>query len=283
METAARTYPIDPENAIEMARLLNQDTMTTNAMGGPLSEQGKEPVFHNVLDLACGPGGWVLDVARMLPEARVTGTDVSARMTNYGQATANARGLHNARFTTMNIQEPFPFEDNSFDLINARYLVAVLTPDVWPAMLRETFRVCEPGGIMRLTEFEAAITSSPAFEQIIQMGLEVFHKTNRIFSPNARNFGITPILSRLLTNVGYRNIQRKAYAMDSSAGTAGHESFYQDYMVALSLVKPFLVGLGSISAEQYEELYQQALHEMMSSDFCAITYSLTVWGQKPKP
>ena len=189
-------YPIDPENAVEMSRLLNQDTMITKAMGGPLSEQGENAFFHNVLDLACGPGGWVLDVARMLPEANVTGTDISTRMTNYGRATANARGLHNAHFTTMSIQEPFPFADNSFDLVNARYLVAVLTPKLWPTMLRETFRVCQSGGIIRLTEPEMPITNSPAFEKITQMGLDAFSKTGRNFGPTPRNFGITPMMSR---------------------------------------------------------------------------------------
>ncbi len=283
METAGRTYPIDPENAVEMARLLNQDTMMTKAMGGPLSEQGENAFFHDVLDLACGPGGWVLDIARMLPEANVTGTDISTRMTNYARATANARGLHNAHFTTMNIQELFPFADNSFDLVNARYLVAVLTPKVWPVMLRETFRVCEPGGIMRLTETEMPITNSPAFEKIIQMGLDAFSKTDRNFGPTARNFGITPMMPRLLTNAGYHNVHYKAYAIDTSAGTEGHEGFYQDYMVGFQLGKPFLIGLGFTTDEQYEELYQQALHEMKSDDFCAISYSRTVWGQKPQP
>ena len=153
-----------------MARLLNQDTVFTKAMGGPLAEQGDIRPVSSVLDLACGPGGWVLDVARMLPDAQVMGVDISARMTDYGRATAKARGLQNAHFMTMNIQEPFSFADNSFDLINARYFVAVLTPNTWPMLLRETFRICKPGGIIRLTETEMAITNSPAFEQMTQMG-----------------------------------------------------------------------------------------------------------------
>ncbi len=275
------TYPIDPENAVEMARLLNQDIMTTKAMGGPLSEQGENPPFQNVLDLACGPGGWVLDVARLLPEAQVTGVDLSKLMTDYGRATAKARGLHNAHFTPANILEPFPFEDNSFDLINARALVAVLTPRVWPSVLRETFRVCCSGGIMRLTESEMPLTNSPAFEQISQMALNAFSMTGRNFSPTARNFGITPMLSKLLKNAGYHNVKYKAYGVDTSTGTEGHESFYQDFMVVLQLGKPFFVGLGLTTDEKYEELYQQTLREMMADDFCAIGYSMTAWGEKP--
>lgn len=285
METPAKndesTYPIDPENAVEMARLLNQDLMITKAMGGPLSEQDEDPSFHHVLDLACGPGGWALNVARLLPNAQITGGDISKLMIRYASATAKARGLHNAHFTTMNIQERFPFADNSFDLINARYLVAVLTPKVWPAMLRETCRVCEPGGTIRLTETEMPITNSPAFEQITQMALNAFTMTGRNFGPTSRNFGITPLLCGLLTNAGYHDVKYKAYGIDNSAGTEGHESFYQDIMVVFNLGKPFIVGLGLATDEKYEELYQQALQEMRADDFCSINYSMTVWGKKP--
>ncbi len=277
------TYPIDPENAVEMARLLNQDMMTTKAMGGPLSEQADAPLFHDVLDLACGPGGWVLDVARLLPGATVTGVDISKLMTDYGRATAKARSLHNAHFTTMNIQEPFLFADDSFDLVNARALVAVLTPRTWPIMLHEAFRICRYGGIMRLTEAEMPITNSPAFEETTQMALNAFSMTGRNFGPTARNFGITPMLSRLLKGAGFSNIRYKAYGVDTSAGTEGYESFYQDFMVVFQLGKPFFVKLGLTTDEQYEKLYQQTLCEMRSPDFCVMSYSLTVWGEKPKP
>jgi len=275
-------YPIDPENAVEMARLLYLDTLTTQVMGGPLSEQGDSPSFQNVLDLACGPGGWVLDVARMLPEAQVTGVDISTRMTDYGRATAKARGLQNAHFMVTSIQKSLPFADNSFDLINARYLVAVLTPDMWPVMLGETFRICEPGGIIRLTETEMPITNSPAFEQITQMILNAFSMTGRNFGPTARNFGITPMLPTLLKHTGYTNVTYKVYADDTSAGTERHESFYQNYMVGFQPQgASFLVRLGLTTTEKYEALYQQTLQEMKADDFCAISYSLTAWGEKP--
>lgn len=280
-EKAENTYPIDPENVVEMTRLLNLDTTFTKQMGGPISEQGETPAFGNILDLACGPGGWVLDVARILPKAQVMGVDISARMTEYGRVTAKTRGLQNAHFMLMNIQEQFPFLDGSFDLINARYLVAVLTPNNWPLMLGEAFRVSKAGGIVRLTESEMPMTNSPAFEQISQMSLNAFSMTGRNFGPTARNFGITPMLPKLLKDAGFARVQTKAYGADTSAGTEGHESFCQNYSVVFQLGKAFLVGLGLTTAEKYEELYQQVLQDMRDDNFCAITYSLTAWGEKP--
>ncbi len=276
------TYPIDPENAAEMARLLSQDMLITKGMKGPLTDQTNTALFSDVLDLACGPGGWVLDVARLLPEAQITGVDISVLMVNYGRATAKARGLHNAHFITANIKEPFPFADNTFDLVNARYLVGVLTPGEWPAMLREALRVCRPGGVIRFTETEMPITNSLGTEKMTQILLNAFTVTGRNFSPTARNFGITTMLPRLLRNAGCVDVSHASYSLDFSAGAEAHDGFYQDYMVTFQLGKDFIVKLDLATAEQYEEIYQQMLSEMLSEDFCGMNYNLTAWGHKPK-
>jgi hypothetical protein len=57
------SYIFDPESPTEMARLINQDRVTTNSMGGPLSGITTPSLLHNILDLGSGPGGWALDVA----------------------------------------------------------------------------------------------------------------------------------------------------------------------------------------------------------------------------
>src|SRR5436305_1297583 len=68
------TYFIDAENAAEMARLTNQDRLITRMMGG-LFPVHLDPVhnIHDILDISCGPGGWVLDIAQAYPEKWVTG------------------------------------------------------------------------------------------------------------------------------------------------------------------------------------------------------------------
>lgn len=64
------TYVIDAENAAEMARLTRQDRLITKTMGGLFTEHSDLSGGHDVLDVACGPGGWVLDVARHIPRCR---------------------------------------------------------------------------------------------------------------------------------------------------------------------------------------------------------------------
>ncbi len=276
------TYLFDAEDSTEMARLLHQDVLATRSMGGLFSErEGDLTGIQSILDVACGPGGWVLDVAREYPEVEVTGIDISERMINYARAHAQARGLPNAHFEVMNILEPLKFADGSFDLVNARLLVVVLTPETWPGVLRELVRVCRPAGTIRLTEFEMAITNSPAFEKLIGLGLQALRRVKRTFSPDGRYFGITPMLGYLLQQAGCRDIQFKVHAIDSSSGTEAHEAYVQDMMAATQQVLPFLLKTGAITQEEFEWTYQQMVAEMLADDFRAISYGLTVWGTRP--
>jgi hypothetical protein len=61
------SYMFDAESPEELARLISWDQLTTRNMGGALSGIPDPSSLRNILDLACGAGGWVLDVAFALP------------------------------------------------------------------------------------------------------------------------------------------------------------------------------------------------------------------------
>src|SRR5580700_2749935 len=71
-----KKYVIDTESAAEMARLVNQSRILTEGMGGFFPGQFDTTNIHDVLDIACGPGGWANDVAQSFPHMRVTGVDI---------------------------------------------------------------------------------------------------------------------------------------------------------------------------------------------------------------
>src|SRR5258707_9893139 len=89
------SYIIDAEGAAEMARLVSQDQLTMKSMGGVLPEQTDVSGMHRVLDIACGPGGWVLDVAFEHPESRVVGIDISQTMIEYARVRSKDQKLEN--------------------------------------------------------------------------------------------------------------------------------------------------------------------------------------------
>src|SRR2546423_1813649 len=109
-------YFIDAENAAEMARLMHQDRLTTRGMGGVFPERSDFSTLHDILDIACGPGGWVLDVAFEHPTINVMGIDISGIMIEYARAQAWTQGLNTASFRVMDALKPLDFADGAFAL-----------------------------------------------------------------------------------------------------------------------------------------------------------------------
>jgi ubiquinone/menaquinone biosynthesis C-methylase UbiE len=132
----------------------------------------KVQLLKNVLDLGCGPGGWALDVAFELLETEVEGVDISRPMVNYANARAISQRLKNVSFGVMSITEVLDIPSDSYDLVNARFLAAVLKREAWSPFLHECTRILRPGGYLRLTEgSDFGITNSQAVNGIMNLML----------------------------------------------------------------------------------------------------------------
>lgn len=273
-------YFIETENAAEMARLIKQDRFITQAMGGLFAERSDIASMRSILDLGCGPGQWVLDVAFNYPNIEVAGVDISEIMVKYADARARSQGLSNASFGVMDITTPLDFSENAFDLINGR-LIAYLTPEQWTHLLQEGTRVLRPGGVLRLTENDVVCTS-PATDTLFSLFYSAMARARQSFSASGRVLGITSRLTSLLRKCGYKNVQHRASALDFSTGSEAHEVISDVVYVMFTLMKPFLIGTGVANAQEIDQLLKQMQIEIHADDFCAVMFLLTAWGEKPR-
>src|SRR5258708_15924982 len=129
------TYVNDPESGAEMLRLLDQDRTLTRCMGGLLAEQSGVEGLQDVLDIACGPGGWVQELAFAYPHIEVTGLDISKAMIEYAQMQARTQHLDNAHFFVMDATKPLDFPGGSFKLRHARTMDLFHPPSTPPPPL----------------------------------------------------------------------------------------------------------------------------------------------------
>jgi len=276
------TYFIDVESGAELARLLLQDRLITQRLGGPLPGHTDLSGVRDILDIACGPGGWALDLAQAHPDMRVVGIDKAPSMVEYALEQAKQLRLNNIDFIAMDALNPLQVPDNSFDLANGRFLIGFMRRDDWPRLMNECQRVLRPGGIMRLTEADTwNIVECPAVQRFAEMQVRALYAAGSGFSAAGPCFGLSPQLSRFLYNAGYERVQHAAFAIDISAGMPSHEGFTQNIAIAASLLLPFLLRTGTTTQEEFDLLYQQMQLEMHSSEFRGLWFFLTAWGYKP--
>ena len=272
------TYFSDAENAGEMARLIKQARFTTKGWGGPFPNQLDLSTFHDVLDLACGPGEWVHDVAKTYPAMQVTGVDLSRTVIMF--ANDIGRALPNAHFQIMDITKPLDFPDNSFDFINSRFIFGFMKTSAWSALLQECKRILRPGGAVILNEPEFPLSNSLAFEQLGGFFAQALRKAGQSFSPDGRHFSVTLMLKPLLADAGFERLQQEGRLTDISAGTELHPFLYEDYRTLFHLAQPFLLTMGVTTANEFERIYHQMLHDIRSSSFRAFGCAVRVWGYK---
>jgi len=135
----------DQQDKAELLRLADQDRLVTASMGGVLLEQADPSAFRRVLDVACGPGGWVIQAAQTCPEMSLVGIDINRRMISYARAQAAAHRVDDrVEFSVMDALRPLEFADASFDLINLRFAISFVRTWDWPRLLGELLRVVRP-------------------------------------------------------------------------------------------------------------------------------------------
>ncbi|KAI8991356.1 S-adenosyl-L-methionine-dependent methyltransferase [Mycotypha africana] len=103
------------------------------------------PPNAQVLDLGCGSGCWVMDMAIDYPHFQFIGVDMADMF-------PTAIRPENVKFQLQNILQGLPFPDNTFDFVHMRLLIIAFQKKDWPWVLSEIYRVLKPGGIVQLME-----------------------------------------------------------------------------------------------------------------------------------
>ncbi len=272
------TYFINAESAAEMNRLTIQDHLLTQEMGGLLPKDINPSGISKVLDLACGPGGWVLDLASAYRHMEVVGVDLSEKMI----AHANSRKWPNTSFRVMNILQFLDFPDSTFDFVNIRLIFSFMTRDAWPKLLSECMRILRPGGTLRLTECERPLSNSAALEQWGDWMGQALQSVGVSFYLNERQVGITLMLSSLLQDAGCQSIKHMSFAIDFSAGGDAQGYMRDNSQLGFLLSRPFLLRMiPSITEEDLIRTSTQAMKDMELPHFRAVWYYLSAWGSKP--
>jgi ubiquinone/menaquinone biosynthesis C-methylase UbiE len=273
------TYFVESRsNQEELTRLQIQDQMITSSMGGVLPEQPDPTIFQRVLDVGCGAGNWLIEVALAYPEVKqLVGVDVSSTMIAYARQQAQEQQVSNrVEFHVMDALLMLEFPSHSFDLVNLRYGMSWVRTWDWPKLLREFRRITRSGGVIRITDSDFQVSRSyPALKQLNDLFLQAFYQSGHLFTPDKD--GIIGQLPHLLRQYECLNVQTRAHTLEFRAGTPQGQRFYEDVRLMYRTIVPFFRKWTRLP-ETYEEIYQQMLDEVQRPDFLETAVLLTAWG-----
>jgi len=270
----------DRSNEAEVMRLQVQDQLITAGMGGILAEQPDAASLQRVLDVGCGTGGWLLEAARMYPTImRLVGVDVNTKLLDFARAQAEKQQINDrVEFYAMNALIRLDFPPSSFDLVNQRLGMSFLRTWDWPQILGEYRRVLRTGGIVRITESSFPTSESAALNSLRSLFIRTLSQAGHLFVPDDPD-GVISELPHLLRRHGFARIQSRLHTLEQRAGTPEGQSFYEDTQHLFRNLLPFFRKWSHVP-DNYEDIYQQALHDIQQPGFVATWKLLTVWGHK---
>lgn len=106
-----------------------------------------DPPPSLILDVGTGTGIWANEIARLFPTSFVIGVDLSA-------ASFTPPSQENCLLRLGNVLTGLPFPDALFEYTHQRLLVAGITAENWPPVMRELVRVTRVNGWIECVEVD---------------------------------------------------------------------------------------------------------------------------------
>lgn len=265
----------------EIARLHIQDGIVTKAMGGVLSEQPHPARFQEILDIGCGTGGWLIELAKATPPpSRLVGIDVNKSMLDHATTQAATQQVSDRiQWRKMDALRPLDFPRETFDLVNLRFGVSFVRTWDWPKLLSECRRVCKTGGVIRITDADLRVHSTSfALNQLFDLIVEAFYQAGYFFTPAGDS--VVSQLAQLLEQAGLGDVQTRVWMRERQMATQEGQASLEDIKRLLRVMVPFL-GKWTRVPDDYELLCKQALKDMQQPDCVTTSTLLTCWGRKP--
>ncbi|CAG8582169.1 5814_t:CDS:2 [Ambispora leptoticha] len=132
----------------EAYRLSRYHEVIKDIWGGLFNSPVEEKLRQGarVIDIGCGSGLWILDMANQYPNSKFIGIDISPIHPTESLPP-------NVKFVQYNVLDVLPYEDFSFDLVHAKFMVAAFTETQWEEkFIPEMIRLARPGGWVEILE-----------------------------------------------------------------------------------------------------------------------------------
>ncbi len=266
--TMPATHPFQRDD--EVARLLVLHEHLSAQTGGALPPKLDVSKVRRVLDVGCGIGSWVHEVAREHPRMQVVGVDSNPDFIAY--ARASTYETHNATFLEHDVHTlEQVFQQRSFDLVHLRFLAGTVSVAQFPQLIKSVSRLCKRNGLLISTEAELPLTSSSACDYMASLILSAMIEAGLAFSPGfTPQLGIAPRMRYWLRTQHCLIKHDDTHYLDISVGKPTHDIFVEQATIVLQRLRTFILRTAYLTETEFADLYLRLQQEILERRFYGV-------------
>jgi ubiquinone/menaquinone biosynthesis C-methylase UbiE len=254
-----------PKDDQEFERLDLQHYMLRYVLKGNYLAPIAQPA--HVLDVGCGTGRWLVEMAQEFSQADLIGVDL--KLPEAGTALFPP----NCHFQEGNALDGLSFEDSSFDFVHQRLLIFAIPLLRWQQLVDELVRVTRRGGWVELTEVNPFFEQmGPATERIVDLIVQTMLQ---------RGFDLTisQRMSTLLGTAGLKRVETRVQLIPVGnwGGRLGTMAL-ADIRAIFQAMKPLIVAQMQTPPEEFDRLTMQ-MEQEVEQYHTTFTFD-TAYGQR---
>ncbi|GBB96171.1 hypothetical protein RclHR1_00270017 [Rhizophagus clarus] len=208
---------------------------------------------YKILDVGCGPGTWLLELATVNKSPKYYGIDLFPIYPSEIKP-------DNVEFRQGDVLKGLPYSDNTFDYVHQGNMLSVFTFEEWHSVIQELIRVCKPGGYIEFTEPELATNTGPILTRFYD-ALIILSESRNVKIRISKDIIKILELSSSVKNVDYKistvSLGTKRGGNAGQAYMEVHDGYFLNDPMPETMCK--FMGL---SQEDYKNLFDDAKNEV---------------------
>lgn len=270
---------VSRNNTVHLDALLHRYFL--QASGGRLyPEHIPVNMMERVLDVGCGAGEWVFDLAKRFPRLHIYGIDSCEEALRQAKVRRSTSNASQVELRQMSLVPPWAIPDQYFDFAHMWRCARFISLSQWPHAIQECVRVLRPGGWLTIAELELCDISSPAMMTLQRIMGQAQLKGQYSMSVGVST-GIAPRLYGMLLQAPLEEVDYDLHTIDLGfMGGNTARSFLTEIVRQADLVKPFVVQQNILSRVDFDELIAQAGIELQAPDLCGWAILISAYGKR---
>jgi len=267
-------------NEINLDALLHQYFL--QIQGGSLyPERIPVSTMERVLDIGCGGGEWIFELAKRSPKLHMYGIDANEEALHQAKIRRNIHGLRQIELRHMDLLHGLPIPDKYVDFVHMRRFSRFVRPDSWPNIIEECVRVLRPNGWLTIVELELCEISSPAVMTLHHSALQARAQLGRSLDASGMTLGVAQRLYGMMLDVGLDEVNYELHTVDLGfMGGTTARIFLAEIVHNAFVIKPLVIQQGILEANEFDELVEQAHVELQAPDLCGWAILLSAYGRR---